>query len=381
MRGLASRSRAHRGWELCSCLCLLVGAACSDSQAVPLPEIEWEGEHLRAGGDLDDACEGNLPYMDAMVGELQQRLETPGEGLVDFYYFATGELPLSGHCGTNDAPVACTNEYQEIFSRWIPEEHELVHAVHAEVGFSNPFLEEGLAEFLGDDGLGPGRGEPQGTPSEAISAVHDQDLPFGYYAVAGHFVSFLDGEFGTSGMMERIDDLDFDSTAPEVEAALGAGVDGGFAALEDEYQAVPKCAQAAYRDAGPMCNVVAPLFDHCSPDEDTVVEVDVDCGGDDVLGPRKDEIWTYRRLDIVNSGSYTITAQGGADYLTDGITLKRCEGGCEAPPTAVQVFDEDDIFAGPVSIELESGRYLVRVTRPVDDPATIRIRFGGDECE
>lgn len=377
-----SRSCARRSWGLSSCLCVLVEAACGDPQRIPLPEIEWEGEHLRAGGDLDDVCGGNLPYMDALVGELQERLGTPGEGVVDYYYFVDGDLPLGGHCRSdNDAPVACTNEHQEVFSREMPMEHELVHAVHAEIGFSHRFLEEGLAEFLGDDGLGPGRGEPQGTPSEAIMAVHDEDLPFGYYAIVGHFVSFLDDELGPAETIERIDAIDFDASVAEVEAGLGMGIDGGFAALEDAYQARPKCPQAAYRDAGLMCNVALPLFDHCSPDEDTIVEVGVDCTADDVLGPRQDEIWTYRTLDIVNGGKYTITAQGGADYLADGIEIKRCEGGCDSPPIAVEVFDEDEIFASPVYVDLESGRYLVRITRPVDDSATVRIRFGGDGCQ
>jgi hypothetical protein len=374
----------HRG-ALDSCLCILLGAACSDPQGVSLPEIEWEGEHLRAGGDLDEACGGNLPYMDALVGELQQRLGTPGDGLVDYYYFTTDvdETPLGDYCESGDSVglLACTNEDQEVFSRAIPHEHELVHAVHAEVGFSHTFLEEGLAEFLGDDGHMAGRGAPMGTVSEAIASVERGRLPLGYYALAGHFVSFLDDELAPSGSIERIDDIDFEASAHDVEAALGLGVDGGFAALEDEYQATSKCAQAAYRDAEPMCNVAAPLFEQCTPswDPSADVYVNVDCSDSDVLGPRQDEIWTYRTFEILNAGTYHVLATASTE-LANGIVLKRCGGGCQSAPITIPTLAEED-FLVQEDVELEPGRYLVRFTRPVDEPATIRIRFAGDACE
>lgn len=374
----------RRRWGLGSCLCLLLIAACSDSQGVPLPEIKWEGEHLRAGGDVDGVCEGNFSYMDALVGELQQRLGTPGEGFVDFYYFVEGDDALNDHCNPDDAhvQVGCTNERQEVFSFEIPMEHELVHGVHAEVGFSHRFLEEGLAEYLGDDGVLPGRGEPTETLSEGIASATPHGLPLGYYALAGHFVSFLDSEIGTSAAMEHIDALGFGDSVDDVEAELGMGVEGGFPVLEDEYEAVPTCAQASYRDAEPMCNIAAPLFEHCTPNWDMSSDlyVDVNCSNPDVLGPRQDEIWTYRTFEILNAGTYSVLATAGSDEFAEGVVLKRCASGCESAPIAFSTQGEDD-FLAPEDVDLEPGRYLVRFTRPVEEPATIRIRFAGDACE
>jgi len=132
--------------------------------------------------------------MDALVGELQLRLGTPGTGVVEYYYFSEGEGDaLTEHCGEGDphSRVGCTNDLQRVFSIEIPMEHELVHGVHAEVGFSHRFLEEGLAEYLGDDASRPGRGEPTGTLAEALAAATPENLPLGDYARAGHFVAFL----------------------------------------------------------------------------------------------------------------------------------------------------------------------------------------------
>lgn len=381
--------RHAAGHVLGVALCVVTTAACEDVHEEPLPAIAWEGEHLRAGGDLDSVCGGNLVYMDALIGALQQQLATPGNGLVDYYYYGadSGELPLSGRCksGESEGLVACTNENQEVFSRVIPQEHELVHAVHAEVGFSHPFLEEGLAEFLGDDARGPGRGEPEGNPAEAIESSSDGSLPLGYYALAGHFVAFLDTEMGTSAAMDLIDTVDFGASAEEVEAALGADFAGGFSELQAEYAATPTCAQAAYRNAEAMCGVAVPLFDHCLPDEDISVDVDVVCEGDDVLGPRDGEIWTYRTLDIENAGTYYVLAVAGTKAQADGIELKRCEGGCGSPPILVDIYDDVveepvDEVPFPVEVELEAGRYLVRITRPVDEAATVQIEFGGSGC-
>ncbi len=324
--------------------------------------------------------------MDALIGELQHRLGTPGEGIVDFYYVAaqTDGTPLRDYCESADSGglLACTNDRQEVFSRAIPHEHELVHAVDAEVGFSQTFLEEGLAEFLGDDGRMAGRGEPTGSVADAIASVTRGNLPLGYYGVAGHFVSFLEGRLGTGELIERIDAVDFEASADDVEAALAMGVRGGFPALEQQYEATPKCARASYRDAESMCNVAAPLFDRCSPDEDTIVDVAIDRASEDVLGPREEEIWAYRTFEIVNSGVYRVLAvRGGAVYLPEGLEIKPCGGGCDSPPISIEVFDEQELFASDTDVDLETGRYLMRVTRPVSDPASVRIQFRGDGCE
>ncbi|MBK8238797.1 MAG: hypothetical protein IPK74_24995 [Deltaproteobacteria bacterium] len=349
-----------------------------------MPDIEWEGEHLRAGGDLEGVCEGNLSYMDALVGELQQRLGTPGVGLVDFYYLANGEDELSGHCRADDSHllVGCTNSRQEVFSVQIPMEHELVHGVHAEVGFSHRFLEEGLAEYLGDDGVLPGRGQPMGTVAEALAAATAHGLPLGDYARAGHFVAFLDNELGTNAAMERIDALGFGDSVEKVEVELGRGVEGGFPALDAAYAAEPACAQSSYRNAEPMCNVATPLFEQCTSswDASADVEIDVDCADAAVLGPRDDEIWTYRTLEVPRAGTYTLLATAQADQVAGGLVLKRCAGGCEAAPIAFSIQRDGD-FLLPDDVDLEPGRYLVRLARPVDEPATIRLRFAGDACE
>lgn len=346
--------------------------------------IEWEGEHLRAGGDLDGVCQGNFSYMDMLVGELQRRLGTPGARLVDYYYFAGDEEEVRSHCGDGDSHflVGCTSSDQEVFSLEIPMEHELVHAVHAEVGFSHRSLEEGLAEYLGDDGDLPGRTEAMGALSEGIAAATPRGLPLGYYPLAGHFVSFLDGEIGTSAAMKRIDALGFGDSVDDVELELGMALAGGFPVLEQEYEAVPTCAQVSYRDAEPMCNVAAPLFEQCTPNWDMSADiyVDVDCSNPDVLGPREDEIWTYRTFEILNAGTYSVLATSGSAEFAEGIVLKRCAGGCDSAPIGFSTQGEGD-FLVPEHVGLGPGRYLVRFTRPVDEPATIRFRFAGDACE
>lgn len=357
---------------------------CVDPRIDPLPEIEWEGEHLRAGGDLADACGGNLPYMDSLVGELQRRLWTPGRGVVEYYYFADGDLPARGHCEHAESPavVGCTNENQQVLSREIPMEHELVHAVHAEVGLSHPFLEEGLAEYFGDDAARPGRGEPTGLPAQAMGSVEAGLLPLGWYALAGHFVSFLDRDLGTLELLARIDAVDVEASAAEVQAVLGVGIEGGFAAIERRYEAAPRCPQASYRNAEPVCEVAGPLFESCSAEWDAApdIEINVECSGLDVLGPRDGEIWAYRTFEVSNAGSYRILSTAGSRAVADGLVIKRCVGGCEATPIVVSTWAEDD-FLVPDEVVLEAGRYLVRITRPQEDPARVRIKFAGAGCE
>jgi hypothetical protein len=136
------------------------------------------------------------------------------------------------------------------------------------------------------------------------------------------------------------------SPTSEVEAALGADFAGGFSELQAEYAATPTCAQAAYRNTEAMCGVAVPLFDHCLPGEDISVDVDVVCEGDDVLGPRDGEIWTYRTLDIENAGTYYVLAVAGMKAQADGIELERCEGGCGSPPILVDI--DDAVVEEPV---------------------------------
>ncbi len=62
-----------------------------------------------------------------------------------------------------------------------------------------------------------------------------------------------------------------------------------------------------------------------------------------------------------------------------GVVIKRCGGRCDSPLIETPTWGEDD-FLVQEDLDLEPGRYLVRLTRPVDDPATISIRFAGDAC-
>ena len=388
MRRPAVETRPLRSWGSVL-LALTLGSGCADPRGVDRPKIEWQGAHLRAGGDLADLCQGSLPYMDAMVGQLQDRLATPGEGIVDYYHFGpdAGPAPLADFCraGESEALLACANEDQEVFSRATPQEHELVHAVHAEAGFSHPFIEEGLAEYLGDDARNSVRGEPKGTLADAIASADTGSLPLGSYPLAGHFVSYLDQQLG-DGFSERIDAVGFEDSTDAVEAALGVGFDGGFPGLAKQYEGQAACAQPAYRDASLMCNVAAPLFETCGPEQDAMVEVNVDCSEGDVLGPRDGEIWTYRTMDIAAPGTYYILAQAETAAMANGLEIKRCSGGCDAPPILVDIYDSIveepvDEVPFPVDVELEAGLYLLRVSRPTSDSATVYIEFGGAGCD
>jgi hypothetical protein len=136
-----------------------------------------------------------------------------------------------------------------------------------------------------------------------------------------------------------------------------------------------------------MCDVAPPLFDGCAEGdgETALAEVHVECSAGDVLGPRDGEIWTYRTIDVTTPGSYYMLAVGGETAFDDGIEIKRCSGGCDAPPVLLDVYDDlveepiDDV-PFPIEVELAQGRYLVRITRPEGEATTVRFELEGPGC-
>ncbi len=345
----------------------------------PLPPITWSGDHLDYGevGEVPRLCGGTLPYMDEFVGIIQDRANAdPEERAV--YYFAPDGWDSEWCSGDSDG---CSLG-NVAFGRIIPLEHELVHAaLHGSVGGGDRVLAEGIAEAWDPTIL---RNLPfEGDISEML---RDPSWRFDprHYGRAGHFVSFLLAEFGTTPVLDVIAMTPLDATEQQLENAFLAVFGMDIAGLVDAYAEYPECPSKAYSEAVWAC---ATLPSVGTVDGSNSLEVDIritlDCSDDVTIGSDASELangsedpedmmWQWVAFDVVEVGYFVL--QQAESTAVGRIELMRCDIGCPG------VYQEIAVPAVSVAegggLELEPGHYAVRFVRRVDSPGWMSVSFG-----
>lgn len=343
--------------------------ACSPSEPLDLPDIEWEGQWLRFGRSPEVApqCAGTAPYMDRYVGALAQEFGIELDHKVDFFYVDEMSSPCES--------LACLRDGRA-FSLVPVQEHELVHAVRDFEGLSHHVLEEGTAELWGDDGLYPRRTDTTGSLIAAVEAVtpYDEGLPGEYYSLAGRFAALLaDAEASNGYALLRTTSRT--TTTSQFDTALRESTGVDLDGWDQMLSAYPACTHAEYRNASAACDS-SPLVARCDADNSPIaIEAYVGCDDPLTLGPRDGEIWTYRTFEIERDGTYTFSI--GPDLAMQGgrVDLKQCSGGCGSTLQSQPV--PSAAMPGP-AFDATAGRYVLRFTMPEGTSDDFSVWIGGD---
>ncbi|MCX4244378.1 gluzincin family metallopeptidase [Paraliomyxa miuraensis] len=335
----------------CSSTLCITASGCSDPAGRELPPVSWEGEHLRLATNVETPlCGGTAPYMDHLLGALGEQLGAAPPGR-PIYYLLEGDVDeYDTPCGAGD--YSCGHG-TAAYSPIAPFDHEIVHVARSAIGFSYPLIEEGAAEYWGDDA--DIRGRLQGDVLELAAQGNAFEFPF--YPKAGHFVAYLLDVYGEESFLELSRRTNYQSSLAAFDDALVAVYGEDLEALAEDYEAnYPKCSQRQYRAAFGECTFT-PARSLCESDEPLVVRRRFSCGDEDVLGPRFGRQWTTIPIDLPSAGLVFLFQ---AD-LVEGVelTIRRCGGGC--PPSAVGPLEPSETTR---IAPLDEGRYVIEIEWP-----------------
>ena len=303
-------------------LTLLLEGGC---EADARPALIWEGDHLRFGSDqpLDEISDANFEYADAYAGYLKRLLDAPNSLVVDFYWLP-GEGERTPYCERDI--VACTYG-RTVYSSLVVDEHELVHAVGSYHGNAFIPIEEGLAEYLGDDAdrLRP---DISGSPADVmLEYAGAEAIPYSAYPLMGHFVSYVVGAHGLDSLMEYARASDpyesYGSTAERWDQAVELPLD----VVLDDYASYPTCPPHLFRSDGFDCESRQPT----PLREGIPLEISIGRNVAETLGPRYGEIWRTIALDLPITGHYRVqpSLRSGDPGDDVRIRISRCGTDCQ----------------------------------------------------
>ncbi|MCX4242077.1 hypothetical protein [Paraliomyxa miuraensis] len=357
---------------------LLGAVACVPPQEDPsreIPPITWSGAQLDYAPQPGayELCAGTLPYMDRYVALVADAMGMEIDQPLVYVHGSEDGETFCEHEGT----LGCSFD-DSVYSRVAPQEHEIVHGVRGWQGFSHLFFEEGTAEVFGDDAPLAFRVPSNGDLLEGVMAAsRERGLPTHWYPRAGHFVAYLHERYGpepTAALLQETNAFSSPDRAIEVlEDVTGLP----WAEIQENYETQPECDQAHYRYPLYGCEEPTALRPRCDGVETVWISERVACDDPTTLGPRDGEIWKSIAVEIPVDGEYLFFSyvEEGAAGAT--ITIEECSMGCGSI-----VLEESMGLVLPLErVLLRAGRYALRLTRPVEAPATVELSISGPDCE
>jgi hypothetical protein len=343
-----------------------MSASCVEEFVSPDPApVVWVGEHLELATNGDAvACGGSREYLDAFVGAALDDMGLAAQGPFRYYYLTDEELESLDSMGLAP-PGARFAHGKWVYTNVAVDTHELVHAVrHGAVSHPLPgvtFFEEGLAVLY--------QVEMEAVDAErdvmaALQSVPDlRDYIAGkHYGVAGHFTRFLVNEHGIEAVVAFVDDQGGARTIDDIDVLFTEHFGESLeAAVERYHSGYPSCSHLARTRHAVECSQppVQPV------DGAIDVSYELTCDDPDVLGPVDGWMWRSFTFDVTKAGRYDLfNATMPFDFIMEMVD---CDRGCLGVDWRTS---GGSFFTSP---ELEPGRYLVRLSRPVDSPGRVGI--------
>lgn len=231
-----SQSRASSTTKSAGLACLLAPLLCACPQTVP--EIAYETENFEIAPDFDyPICAGTLNNFEAHLDFVESSLaRTLPFGQRIRYYWITQDL--GSWCSERAAGCYYPGTVV-IIGSGDSIGHEIVHAVLNAEARTNFFLEEALAERY--SGVGAYHRDSQDLrpdPSELLW-ISPSDYRFGDldYAVANHFMAYVQQRFGTGPTRGIADVVAEAAGPPELEQTFERFTGVSFAELEADWEA------------------------------------------------------------------------------------------------------------------------------------------------
>jgi hypothetical protein len=323
-----------------------------------LPDLEWEGEHVRFYADNpEQVCGGTLESLDRRAGQLKARMGATH--MIDYYWLPEGVEPT---CPKVDGIVGCAHGH-EVYSELVPDQHELVHTMSS----MPPVLGEGLATHWGDPWPLYAMA-PRERLYELLESTPDALSRMDEYARAAHFLAYLSETHGWESLVQLDAALHHRSKPKAIERAFldvyGVSLDALLAAYE-EY---PDCygnVDVSFACDGEPVPLAFGAVDF---------QREVDCSSQTAMGPYDGMVFVEELIEIAPSigGSRIVQVTGdGADKGGFAI-IRRC-GPCS----------ENGVFKlyGRYFLsedELPAGRYVTQFYLPIESgPAWLGLYIGG----
>jgi hypothetical protein len=247
-------------------------------------EYHYTTEHLQIHTDVE-RCAGDMARWDGFVEHVETYLDVEMPYVVDLYVWSDSNFDGPALCGI-DRSGCFRDSRQSIYTAMVAIEHELVHAITADLGNRDAFFREGVAEALS--------GSTQfGLYPPAFPAGRSREVD---YRSAGHFVRWL---------------LESGGPAPMVEYLSMAGAD------VDEFESIyfGDFEQKFFAEAEPSYSRV---YEHPAPAlvQDGVIswssELVFDCGREDVRRGEQGLV-ALREFEVPEAGYYAFfSSTGGA---------------------------------------------------------------------
>jgi hypothetical protein len=287
----------------------------------PLPEVAYETKRLRIAPEFDaPICEGTLRGLDDHLREVEASL-----GLVGrtepylLYWMREGLDDVCGGAGGCFYPAT-----RMMFARGGSITHEMTHAALDSEGESY-FLEEGMAELLSGVGVYYAVDEADMRPSLQLRLSRAEYKAGGIdYAAAGHFMRWVYDARGLAGVRRLAAEVETGAPPDQLERVLAEVMGEGIETVELEYR---QKARRAYEGLGyertDLVTMVAVDEDDELPGPEAFVrdlEVTLDCGSPETMGPLLDEregMYRVYRLVVPENAGAVLRVEGDPGTWVD----------------------------------------------------------------
>jgi hypothetical protein len=323
-----------------------------------LPDLEWEGEHVRFGADNpEQVCGGTLEYLDHRAGQLKARFGATHT--IDYYWLPDG---AESWCPGGYEVAGCAVG-DEVFSEWVPHQHELVHTMSG-----MPYvLAEGLATHWGDSWPPPSMAPREWLHDQLMGGADDISDRH-EYARAAHFMAYLSETYGWESLVQLDASLDYRSRPKDIERAI-----------LNVYGVSSSDLLAAYDD--PDCDGIVDISFACEGEPvplgiygEPKIERMVDCSSQTAMGPYAGMVFVKELIDLSPSvgGSRIIWVAGDAVEKGGFALIRRC-----APCSENGVFSLRGLHFLNDEM-LPADRYVVQFYLPIDaGPALFQLDVNG----
>jgi hypothetical protein len=276
-------------------LLVLALAGCTE-----IPAVAYETEHFEVAPDFDHPiCAGTLAHFETHLQFVESALarSVPFGERIRFYWITED---LDSWCSSRASGCYYPGT-RVIIGNGGSVSHEIVHAVLNAEAQTNYFLEEAIAELY--SGVGAyHRDEFDTRPNpEELLWLTPSDYHFGEldYAVAAHFMSYVENEYGPSSTRALASVVVTAAGPPELEQAFERFTGVSFEQLEKNYDAG---AHSYYR--GLHEQDIAEILDP------RWVDVSLRCDTEHTFGPLPDaQPGMYRSLRLVLDEPNTVDVE------------------------------------------------------------------------
>jgi hypothetical protein len=362
-------------------LCMLGGLGCSPDTVGPqLPELLYEGEHVRVGTDFGGPiCAGTIADFDREIERMEDKLELDAEGKTNLWILADhsryefycpaststcapGEL-VDGTLLRRHAPVAM----------WHALAHDRINRAARPLASSHPLFVEGLSEALARAYCEPALPSLV-LPDAATLLAGSEHAEFEFYEVflASQLTRWLLETQGPQALQDFMVEIDHGDDPETVRAAYLAAF--GTTLDDDLFAHVDWSTQARHpyevgcRGAPPPVDISGSVYS---------LQANLDCDSELVRSNfyehRPEQLhrgWVEWTLEVETAGQHELVGE-----LPDGteMTIARCD--CQAVDSSYWP-GADPTLARAFSAEyLQPGLYRVVWKGPLDAEQSLDVQI------